>query len=111
VATIFTAGSADRLLVRVGFPYEDQVWFFRIAAFVAPVLVFVITRRICRDLRDSGARPLRGWTGAIVERTPDGGYAVAGASGASGASGAGDRAGEGSAAPARGAVERPQSES
>ncbi len=83
VATIFTAGSADRLLVRVGFPYEDQVWFFRIAAFVLPVIVFVATRRVCRELRDTGARPLRGWTGTVVHRSAGGGYVPAEQSGAS----------------------------
>ncbi len=76
VATIFLAGSADRLLVRLGFPYEDQVWFFRIAAFVAPVIVFLVTRHICRELRDTGAAPLRAWSGNVVERTAAGGYAL-----------------------------------
>lgn len=83
VATIFTAGSADRLLVRVGCPYEDQVWFFRIAAFVLPAIVFVATRRVCRELRDTGARPLRGWTGTVVHRSAGGGYVPADQSGAS----------------------------
>lgn len=83
VANIFTAGSADRLLVRVAFPYEDQVWFFRIAAFVLPVIVFVATRRVCRELRDTGARPLRGWTGTVVHRSAGGGYVPADQSGAS----------------------------
>jgi ubiquinol-cytochrome c reductase cytochrome b subunit len=52
VAIVFVAGSADRILVSVGFPYEGQVWFFRVAAFVAPLLVYAVTRRTCEQLRD-----------------------------------------------------------
>jgi ubiquinol-cytochrome c reductase cytochrome b subunit len=74
VVTIFVAGAADRLLVSVGFPYEGQVWFFRIAALVVPVLVFVVTRRICRELRAAEAHPVRGFTGSVVRRTPTGAY-------------------------------------
>jgi ubiquinol-cytochrome c reductase cytochrome b subunit len=74
VGTIFAAGAADRILVRVGIPYEDQVWFFRIAAVVGPVVVYLVVKWTCEQLRASGARPLRGWTGAVVRRTPAGGF-------------------------------------
>ena len=50
VAIVFVAGSADRILVSVGFPYEGQVWFFRFAALVVPVLVYAVTRRTCEQL-------------------------------------------------------------
>jgi len=33
-------------------PYETQIWLFRIAVIVAPPLVYVVTRRACRELRD-----------------------------------------------------------
>jgi ubiquinol-cytochrome c reductase cytochrome b subunit len=52
VATIFAAGAADRLLVEVSFPYEGQVWFFRFAALVLPLVVFVVVRRACLELRE-----------------------------------------------------------
>ena len=55
VFAIFAAGSADRLLVSVGFPYESQVWFFRIAALVLPFVAGAIALRICRELRGERA--------------------------------------------------------
>lgn len=72
MATIFVAGSADRILVRVGFPYPSQIWIFRIFALVAPMVVFRFTRRICRQLRASESHPLRGLSGTVVRRTPAG---------------------------------------
>jgi ubiquinol-cytochrome c reductase cytochrome b subunit len=60
VFVVFAAGSADRLLVAAGFSYVGQIWFFRIAAFVAPLIVGRMTYVICRELRDTGRHPLRG---------------------------------------------------
>jgi ubiquinol-cytochrome c reductase cytochrome b subunit len=74
VAVIFVAGSADRILVSVGFPYTGQVWFFRVAAILIPIAVFWVTRRICLALKRTGAHPLRGWTGAVVRRNERGGF-------------------------------------
>jgi ubiquinol-cytochrome c reductase cytochrome b subunit len=74
IFVIFVAGAADRLLVDLGFPYEGQVWFFRILALVGPFLVFVFTLRICRELKASEMRPLRRWEGTVVRREPDGRY-------------------------------------
>ncbi|MGI8802015.1 MAG: cytochrome bc1 complex cytochrome b subunit [Solirubrobacteraceae bacterium] len=79
VAIIFVAGSADRILVSVGIPYVSQVWFFRIAAILVPVLVWSATKRICRELRATEIHPLREWTGAIVTRNDRDGYEVAAA--------------------------------
>jgi len=55
VAVIFVAGSADQISVHFQIPYVQQLWFFRIAVFVAPALVY--TRRVCEELL---ARA-RGW--------------------------------------------------
>jgi ubiquinol-cytochrome c reductase cytochrome b subunit len=74
IFTIFVAGAADRILVDVGFPYEGQVIFFRITALVLPVIVFVLTYLVCKQLKASEARPLRRWSGTVVRRRPDGGY-------------------------------------
>jgi len=74
VAIIFIAGSADRILVSVGISYVSQVWFFRVAAFFVPILVFFLTRRICRQLGTTEEHPLRGWTGVVVQRNVAGGY-------------------------------------
>jgi ubiquinol-cytochrome c reductase cytochrome b subunit len=74
IFTIFVAGAADRILVDVGFPYEGQVIFFRIVAIVLPILVFLITLLVCKELKASEARPLRRWYGSVVRRRPDGSY-------------------------------------
>jgi ubiquinol-cytochrome c reductase cytochrome b subunit len=73
VLTIFIAGAADRLLISIGFSYEGQVWFFRFAAFLAPLVVGWVTFRLCRELRASEAHPLRGWTGQRVTTDREGG--------------------------------------
>jgi ubiquinol-cytochrome c reductase cytochrome b subunit len=74
VVTVFAAGSADRLFFQFGFGYEGAIWFFRGAFFVVPVVVYVLTKRICAQLAREDAHPLRGWSGAIVQRNPRGGF-------------------------------------
>jgi ubiquinol-cytochrome c reductase cytochrome b subunit len=74
VAIIFIAGAADRILVSVGFGYEGQVWFFRVAAFVVPFIVFLVTMRICEELRATDTHPLRGFVGSTVRRSSQGGF-------------------------------------
>jgi ubiquinol-cytochrome c reductase cytochrome b subunit len=76
IATIFVAGAADRILVSVGIPYVNQVWFFRIAAILIPAVVYVTARAICRQLRASEIHPLREWTGGTVRRNQAGGFDV-----------------------------------
>jgi len=80
VALVFFAGSADRILIRFGIPYELQIWFARAAVFVVPVIAYLVTLRVCRELQRSEAHPLRGWSGRRVRRTPAGGFAVVDAS-------------------------------
>ena len=53
---------------------RGQVWIFRVAAFLVPLAVFLATRAICRELAASGTHPLRGWSGAVLARAPDGGF-------------------------------------
>ncbi len=74
VVVIFLAGSADRIFVEVGIPYERQIWLFRIAAIVVPAAVFLVTRSVARELRDTGWHPLRGADDRIVRRTGSGGF-------------------------------------
>jgi ubiquinol-cytochrome c reductase cytochrome b subunit len=57
VSLIFLTGSSDRLFVRFGVPYETQIWISRGAVFVAPLVVYFVTRRICRELQRGEARP------------------------------------------------------
>jgi ubiquinol-cytochrome c reductase cytochrome b subunit len=74
VAVVFAAGSADRLFFQFGFSYEGAIWFFRIAFLLVPVVVFMLTRRICIELRETGRHPLRGWSGRAVARNRSGGF-------------------------------------
>jgi hypothetical protein len=48
---IFVAGSADRVTVFFGIDYASQIWFYRFAVWVVPVLVFFAARRLCRELQ------------------------------------------------------------
>jgi len=54
------------------------VWFFRIAALVGPLVVFQVSRRVCRELAAAEAHPLRAWSGAVVTRNATGGFSVGG---------------------------------
>ena len=53
VLLIFLAGSADRVYVYFGLDYTAQIWFYRAFVWVAPLVVFLLTRRICRELQHS----------------------------------------------------------
>ena len=68
VTMVQIAGSADRIYVSFGISYELQIWFWRIAAVVIPILGFFIARAICRRLPDRGP-PAGGWTGTAVDRS------------------------------------------
>jgi ubiquinol-cytochrome c reductase cytochrome b subunit len=52
VALVFLAGSADRLFLSSGIGYQTQIWLFRIAVIVIPPVVYAVTKRACRELRD-----------------------------------------------------------
>jgi ubiquinol-cytochrome c reductase cytochrome b subunit len=78
VTMVQIAGSADRIYVDFGISYELQVWFWRIAAVVIPILGFFVARAICLRLLGSEAHPLRGWTGSRVSRAPGGGFETPG---------------------------------
>jgi ubiquinol-cytochrome c reductase cytochrome b subunit len=53
VALVFVAGSSDRVLVTFGVSYVDQIWFYRGAVILLPLLVYVVTKRICVELQAS----------------------------------------------------------
>ena len=74
VAVPFVAGASDRIFVTFDVPYEGQVTIMRIAWFALPLVVFVVSLHVCRRLRATGARPLRGWSGTVVRRAPGGGF-------------------------------------
>jgi ubiquinol-cytochrome c reductase cytochrome b subunit len=62
VACIFFAGASDRMFVQFDIPYTAQVWFWRAAVFVLPALVWVVTRRLCEELRAERPEPEAGVT-------------------------------------------------
>ena len=78
ITLIFLAGSADRIFVSFGIDYETQVWIFRAAVFVLPAIVYLLTKRICEELRDSNWHPLRE-PPVVVSRTRSGGFGEPGA--------------------------------
>jgi ubiquinol-cytochrome c reductase cytochrome b subunit len=53
VLAVFFAGSADRVYVFLGLSYVGQIWVYRALVWIAPVLVYLITRRICRELQEA----------------------------------------------------------
>jgi quinol---cytochrome-c reductase cytochrome b subunit len=53
VFLIFFAGAADRVYLFLGWSYDAQIWVYRVLVVVLPLVVFVITRRICRELLES----------------------------------------------------------
>jgi ubiquinol-cytochrome c reductase cytochrome b subunit len=51
VVLIFMAGSADRVFVWLGISYTFQIWAYRVAVFVLPVVVLLVTHRWCNALQ------------------------------------------------------------
>jgi ubiquinol-cytochrome c reductase cytochrome b subunit len=51
VFLIFMFGAGDRLYVLFGLSYALQLTVFRIGIFVIPIVLFFLTRRICRELQ------------------------------------------------------------
>ena len=74
ITLIFLAGAADRIFVSFGIDYGTQVWIFRVAVFVLPAAVYLLTKRICEELRESDWHPLRAPPPATVTRTARGGF-------------------------------------
>jgi quinol---cytochrome-c reductase cytochrome b subunit len=52
VFIVFLFGSADRLFLASGVPYNTQLWLFRVAAIVLPAVVYALVKRGARELRD-----------------------------------------------------------
>jgi TRAP-type C4-dicarboxylate transport system permease small subunit len=48
---VFFAGSADRVYTSLGLDYVGQIWAYRALIVFAPPVVFLFTRRICRELQ------------------------------------------------------------
>jgi ubiquinol-cytochrome c reductase cytochrome b subunit len=53
VLVVFFAGSMDRAEVVFGLSYQAQVWIYRALTPVAPVVVYMFVKRVCRELQKS----------------------------------------------------------
>jgi ubiquinol-cytochrome c reductase cytochrome b subunit len=51
VAMIFLAGSSDRVLVFLGISYISQIWFYRVAIWILPIVVGFVAWRFCLALK------------------------------------------------------------
>jgi ubiquinol-cytochrome c reductase cytochrome b subunit len=51
VFLIFFAGAADRIYLFLGWSYQEQIWIYRGLIWVLPIVVFFITRGVCRELQ------------------------------------------------------------
>jgi ubiquinol-cytochrome c reductase cytochrome b subunit len=71
----WAAGGNDILATKFHMDIYTLTWIFRIAFFVAPVIAFMITKRICIGLqRADNNRILHGYETGVLERSPDGGF-------------------------------------
>ena len=50
VFLVFMAGSADRVDVWLGVSYTAQIWAYRVAIWIVPVLAAVVAKRACEEL-------------------------------------------------------------
>ena len=48
--SLFFSGSADRAYVALGLSYTAQIWVYRVLVWLAPPVVFLLVRRVCREL-------------------------------------------------------------
>jgi ubiquinol-cytochrome c reductase cytochrome b subunit len=72
---LWAGGGNDIIATTFGISLNHVTYFLRAAVFVAPVLAFLITKRICIGLqRSDEARLLHGAETGIIERDPSGGY-------------------------------------
>ncbi len=51
VVMIFLAGASDRMLVWLGIGYMSQVWFYRVAVWILPIVIGFGAWRVCLGLR------------------------------------------------------------
>jgi ubiquinol-cytochrome c reductase cytochrome b subunit len=71
---LFMAGSNDVLASVLQIGAEQLVWFFRVAVFALPVVVFAVTYKICRDLARVPVGAPEPPTGHRLVRTSEGAF-------------------------------------
>jgi ubiquinol-cytochrome c reductase cytochrome b subunit len=70
VLLIFLSGSSDRVFVTFGLSYAAQIWFYRVASFVLPLVAALLAYRICLELQ-AGERVERARKRALEEAKRD----------------------------------------
>ncbi|TDB90547.1 ubiquinol-cytochrome c reductase cytochrome b subunit [Actinomadura sp. KC216] len=72
---LWAAGGNDVLAYVFGIPLFWTTWFFRVGFFVAPLLAFTVTRRVCLSLqrRDLQQR-VEGVESGLIRLSPEGGF-------------------------------------
>jgi len=77
-AMFWLAGGNDLLATQFKVSLNAVTYFMRVAVFVAPIIAFIITKRICLGLqRSDRERLLHGSESGIIERSAEGGYSEA----------------------------------
>jgi membrane protein implicated in regulation of membrane protease activity len=66
----------DRVYLAFGIPYQGALQVMRILWVVLPVVMALVTVRVCRSLQRSELHPLRGVTARVVTREAGGGFAA-----------------------------------
>ena len=74
-AMLWIGGGNDLVATTFGVSLNAVTYVLRVAVFVAPVIAFMLTKRICIGLqRSDEERLLHGAESGIIERDPSGGY-------------------------------------
>lgn len=74
-AMFWIGGGNDIIATQFHMSLNGITYFLRVAVFVAPVLAFIITKRICLNMqRRDRERVLHGGETAIIRRDAEGGY-------------------------------------
>lgn len=74
-AMFWLAGGNDIIATQFNVSLNAVTYFMRVAVFVAPVIAFIVTKRICLSLqRADRERVLHGSESGVIVRSPDGGY-------------------------------------
>ncbi len=75
-AMLWIGGGNDLVATTFNVSLNSVTYFLRVAVFVAPVIAFLLTKRLCIGLQRSDAdRLLHGAESGVIERDPSGRYA------------------------------------